>query len=172
MAQTEVLLLTHWADAHTHAATTTLNSLIDDYGFTVDLQKLNKTFNGYDKKAYITNNRQYAIQGGRDASYSANDMVLSLLKSGALKPSGETPFDIVKSEGDFGAFIGELLVKTQNIAATRMFNQNGFTSQKGGRLSPQQKLKSQTYIPFANRKSAQDFINKKGLGLKKENCKQ
>ncbi len=163
----------HWADAHTYAATTTLNSLIDDYGFTVDQQKLNQTFRGYNKKSYITNNRQYALQGGRDASYSANDMVISLLKSGSLKPSGETPFDIVKSEGDFGTFIGELLAKTQNEAATRMYNQNGFTSQKykrGAGLS--RKIANQTYIPFASQQFAQNFIDERDIGLKKSGMQE
>jgi hypothetical protein len=60
------------------------------------------------------------------------------------------------------------MVETQNKAAIRMYDQGGFTSQKyrrGAGLS--RKITGQTYIPFANRQSAQNFIDERNIGLKK-----
>ena len=63
--------------------------------------------------------------------------------------------------------MGNFFKQMTNDAAAYMMDNGGYISRKGGRLSPQQKLESQTYLPFADKQSAQAYINKKGLGLKK-----
>ena len=158
---------THWADAHTTTAVTGLNSLINDYGFTVDEKKMATIFNSHMNKSYITNNPAYAKQGGRNHSSSNVDMVLSLLKAGALKPGENTPLVMVQDEGTFGSFMGNFLRQMTNDAAAYMMDNGGFISQKTFRLTSQQKLESRTYLPFADKQSAQDYIDSRGLGLKK-----
>ena len=161
------LAYTHWADAQTHVATNALNSLMNDYGFEVDNKKMSQIFNSHMNKSYITNNPQYAMQGGRNHSSSGVDMVLSLLKAGALKPGKDTPAFIVSETAVFGQFMGNFFKQMTNDAAAYMMDNGGYISRKGGRLTPQQKLESQTYLPFADKQSAQAYIDKKGLGLKK-----
>ena len=163
------LAYTHWADAHTTTAVNGLNSLINDYGFTVDEKKMATIFNSHMNKSYITNNPTYAKQGGRNHSSSNVDMVLSLLKAGALKPGEDTPFVLVQDEGTFGSFMGSFFKQMTNDAAAYMMDNGGFISQKTFRLTSQQKLESRTYL--ADKQSAQAYIDSRGLGLKKGKLK-
>ena len=154
---------THWADAHTYAATETLNSLIEDYGFVVDENALAKVFGDKMNKSYITNNSQYALQGGRTASASANDMILSLVKAGAFIPSSETPENIIKDEAEFGKFIGQLLIDTQDKAATRLYDQQGFVFKKEAfknRGTP-----NFGYMQFGSQQTAQAYANEKNVNI-------
>ena len=162
------LAYTHWADAHTSTAVTGLNSLINDYGFTVDEKKMATIFNSHMNKSYITNNPHYAKQGGRNHSSSNVDMVLSLLKAGALKPGEDTPLVLVQDEGTFGSFMGSFFRQMTNDAAAYMMDNGGFVSQQYRRgAGHSKKVESRTYLPFADKQSAQAYIDSRGLGLKK-----
>ncbi len=167
------LAFKHWADAHTSTAVTGLNSLINDYGFTVDEKKMATIFNSHMNKSYITNNPQYARQGGRNHSSSNVDMVLSLLKAGALKPGEDTPLVLVQDEGTFGSFMGSFFRQMTNDAATYMMDNGGFVSQQYRRGAGQQrKIESRTYLPFADKQSAQAYIDTRGIGLKKSGMQE
>lgn len=167
------LAYTHWADAHTSTAVTGLNSLINDYGFTVDEKKMATIFNSHMNKSYITNNAAYAKQGGRNHSSSNVDMVLSLLKAGALKPGEDTPYVLVQDEGTFGSFMGSFFKQMTNDAAAYMMDNGGFVSQKYKRgAGHSYKVESRTYLPFADKQSAQAYIDSRGLGLKKSGIQE
>ena len=148
----------HWADAHTYAATETLNTLVDDYKFTVDEKAIATMFADKYGKGYITNSPSYAAQGNRNASYSAQGMVLSLLKSGALKPSEDTPLDIINSQESFSAFAGQMLLDTQNITASRLYDQQGFVSKDRGFKN--RETPKYGYMAFGSKKAAQDYADK------------
>ena len=167
------LAYTHWADAHTSTAVTGLNSLINDYGFTVDEKKMATIFNSHMNKSYITNNAAYAKQGGRNHSSSNVDMVLSLLKAGALKPGEDTPLVLVQDEGTFGSFMGSFFRQMTNDAAAYMMDNGGFVSQQYRRgAGHSKKVESRTYLPFADKQSAQAYIDSRGIALKKSGMQE
>tara|TARA_E500000318_G_C3559360_1_gene212672 strand:+ start:153 stop:2234 length:2082 start_codon:yes stop_codon:yes gene_type:complete len=157
---------THWADAHTSTAATALNSLINDYGFTVDEKKMATIWNRYDNKSYMTNNPAYAKQGGRNHSSSNVDMVLSLLKDGALKPGENTPYALVQDETTFGSFMGNFFKQMTNDAAEYMYDNRGFVSQKYEYIKDEygedteRRVSNTTYLPFADRQSAESYVSR------------
>lgn len=150
------LAYTYWADAQTTTAANALNSLVNDYGFTVDERKMATIFNSHMNKSYITNNERYAKQGGRNHSSSNVDMVLSLLKEGALKPGENTPAVMVQDEATFGTFMGEFFKQMTNDAAAYMMDNRGFISKQ----TKNRYVTGYNYLPFADRESAQAYADK------------
>jgi hypothetical protein len=111
-----------WADIQTYAATETLNKLVNEYGFKVNEEALNKLLRSDSPhlgKGYITSNMGYAYQGGRDASTDAVDLVYSAIRSGALIPTNNTPNELFNTVSKTGETLGKILSETKDIAAIR-----------------------------------------------------
>lgn len=116
-----------WAETQTYAATETLNKLVNEYGFKVNEEALNKLLRSDSPhlgKGYITSNMGYAYQGGRDASTDAADLVYSAIRSGALIPTNNTPNELFNTVSKTGETLGKILSETKDIAAIRYFQEH------------------------------------------------
>ena len=109
-----------WAYGQANAASDILNMMVKDYGFSINETKFRKVFgevgNEFMNKAYITDSRAYAQQGGRNASYSGADLVYSLIKGGAFNITDKTPKEVYASPLASMNFISELVQKTNDRA--------------------------------------------------------
>ena len=116
-----------WIDGQQAVILSTLDELTNTYGFEVDAAGVSKAFEGgYRGKNYITNSVSYARQGGRNASFSAQDYVFNLISNGGLKAGENTNLEITQDPAAFIKFMGELNTKMQDQYASYMWrNHNG-----------------------------------------------
>lgn len=117
-----------WAYGQANAAADVLNMMVKDYGFSINEEKFRKVFgqvgNEFMNKAYITDSPAYAQQGGRNASYSAADLVYSLIKGGAFNITDKTPKEIFASPLASMGFIGDLMQQTNDRAVAYYIRDN------------------------------------------------
>lgn len=148
-----------WAEAQTKVATETLNSLVEDYGFEVDVTKLGGQFA---KKSTIMNNPQYGQNmGGRDVSLSGAELIITALREGALKPTDATPDDISKTSEDFAKFIGDTVNKMNDQYAKHIWdNYEGVADQYSTGLKAARKTTTIT-AAFGTEDGAKDYVKSK-----------
>lgn len=149
-----------WAEGQTRAAIKTLNELTDTYKFQVDEKKLSEVFNSTESKSFITSNPEYAqVRGEGKMSLSASDTIVSLLKSGALKPSEDTPEEILENEAAFSEFLGDQINKTQDEFASIMW------SNYKGRYKTGLSLNGPIYetVNFSSSESAKTWLDSTNL---------
>ena len=116
-----------WIEGQQAVILSTIDELTDKYGFEVDAAGVSKALEGgYKGKGYITNSVTYARQGGRNASFSAQDYVFNLISNGGLKAGENTNLEITQDPAAFIKFMGELNTKMQDQYASYMWqNHNG-----------------------------------------------
>ncbi len=116
-----------WIEGQQAVILSTIDELTDKYGFEVDAAGVSKALEGgYKGKGYITNSVAYARQGGRNASFSAQDYVFNLISNGGLKAGENTNLEITEDPAAFIKFMGELNTKMQDQYAAYMWqNHNG-----------------------------------------------
>ena len=102
-----------WAQETFNSATQMTNDLIDNYGFELDQAKAEPFMR-------IQSNAYYNREGKLPAN--APDFVVKLLQSGALKPTENTPPEILSSNEAFGSFLDSHLSKGQDLYAAKMYD--------------------------------------------------
>ena len=141
-----------WAQGQTKIAVDSLNTLMDEYGFEINEDKLNNS--SFNQKQFIMNNPTYAKMGGRDASLNAQQLVLSALREGVLTPTDATPDDISSTPEKFSEFIGGFVTKMSDDYATYIWTQHGGVEDRYGnsRFGTNEK-----YAAFGSETAANEF---------------
>lgn len=159
-----------WAEAQTKIASETLNSLINDYGFEVDESQLGGEFG---KKSLIMNNVQYGQRmGGRNASLTGSELILTALRQGTLKPTENTPDNISATPEDFSKFMGDTINKMNDDYATYIWDNydgsaDGYRTGRGSNA----KYVSST-AAFGTEKGAKDYVASKTDDIKSTSGKR
>ena len=112
----------NWAQQTFDSATQMTNDLIDNYGFELDQAKAEPFMK-------IQSNAYYNREGKLPAN--APDFVVKLLQSGALKPTENTPPEVLSSNEAFGSFLDSHLNKGQDLYAAKMYDISNQAINKG-----------------------------------------
>lgn len=147
----------NWATAQAEVAKNTFDSLVNDYGFVVDEKTMNTLLGSNSLgKGYLVNNIQYGKRmGGRNGSLGAGELIYSMLRSGALKVSNDTPDGVVSDPVAFIDFISSVQGKAQDDYATYVWaNYDGKEDYSRGRGGEQ----VVAYAAFANKNKAEAFV--------------
>jgi len=107
------------------------NSLVDDYGFEIDQQALNaapENIMRLQTSGYY--NREGRAQYG--SSVGSADFVVKLLQNGVLKPTENTPPEILASNEAFASFVTDHIDKGQDEYAAKMYTDTGGTGAEFG----------------------------------------
>ena len=141
-----------WAQGQTKIAVDSLNTLMDEYDFEINEDKLNNS--SFNQKQFIMNNPTYAKMGGRDASLNAQQLVLSALREGVLTPTDATPDDIAATPEKFSEFVGGFVTKMSDDYATYIWTQHGGVEDRYGnsRFGINEK-----YAAFGSETAANEF---------------
>ena len=144
-----------WAQETFNSATQMTNDLIDNYGFELDQAKAEPLMK-------IQSNAYYNREGKLPAN--APDFVVKLLQSGALKPTENTPPEILSSNEAFGSFLDSHLSKGQDLYAAKMYdisNQSGplFGAEHAASAGRTTKAAARSKVRFATQESAQNWID-------------
>ena len=97
------------------------NSLVDDYGFEIDEQALNAAPENIMKlqtSGYY--NREGRAQYG--SAVGSEDFVVKLIQNGVLKPTENTPPEILTSNEAFASFVTDHLDKGRDEYAAKMYD--------------------------------------------------
>jgi len=112
----------NWAQQTFDSATQMTNDLIDNYGFELDQAKAEPLMK-------IQSSAYYNREGKLPAN--APDFVVKLLQSGALKPTENTPPEVLSSNEAFGSFLDSHLSKGQDLYAAKMYDISNQAINKG-----------------------------------------
>ncbi len=133
------------------------NSLVDDYGFEIDEQALNAAPENIMKlqtSGYY--NREGRAQYG--SSVGSADFVVKLLQNGVLKPTENTPPEILASNEAFASFVTDHIDKGQDEYAAKMYTDTGGTGAEfGSRTRTGTTIKQRA--KFATQDAAQSWVN-------------
>jgi hypothetical protein len=133
------------------------NSLVDDYGFEIDQQALNaapENIMRLQTSGYY--NREGRAQYG--SSVGSADFVVKLLQNGVLKPTENTPPEILASNEAFASFVTDHIDKGQDEYAAKMYTDTGGTGAEfGNRTRTGTTIKQRA--KFATQDAAQSWVN-------------
>ena len=134
------------------------NSLVDDYGFEIDEQALNaapENIMRLQTSGYY--NREGRAQYG--SSVGSADFVVKLLQNGVLKPTENTPPEILASNEAFASFVTDHIDKGQDEYAAKMYTDTGGTGAEFGRTTRAQGTTIKQRAKFATQDAAQSWAN-------------
>ena len=134
------------------------NSLVDDYGFEIDQQALNAAPENIMKlqtSGYY--NREGRAQYG--SSVGSADFVVKLLQNGVLKPTENTPPEILASNEAFASFVTDHIDKGQDEYAAKMYTDTGGTGAEFGVKTRNQGTTIKQRAKFATQDAAQSWVN-------------
>jgi hypothetical protein len=137
------------------------NSLVDDYGFEIDEQALNAAPENIMKlqtSGYY--NREGRAQYG--SAVGSEDFVVKLIQNGVLKPTENTPPEILTSNEAFASFITDHLDKGRDEYAAKMYDMTDGTGEEmikmGGTKS--RRIRNVTSrASFATQEAAQSWAD-------------
>jgi hypothetical protein len=134
------------------------NSLVDDYGFEIDQQALNaapENIMRLQTSGYY--NREGRAQYG--SSVGSADFVVKLLQNGVLKPTENTPPEILASNEAFASFVTDHIDKGQDEYAAKMYTDTGGTGAEFGVKTRNQGTTIKQRAKFATQDAAQSWVN-------------
>ena len=134
------------------------NSLVDDYGFEIDEQALNaapENIMRLQTSGYY--NREGRAQYG--SSVGSADFVVKLLQNGVLKPTENTPPEILASNEAFASFVTDHIDKGQDEYAAKMYTDTGGTGAEFGVKTRNQGTTIKQRAKFATQDAAQSWVN-------------
>ena len=135
------------------------NSLVDDYGFEIDEQALNAAPENIMKlqtSGYY--NREGRAQYG--SAVGSEDFVIKLIQNGVLKPTENTPSEILTSNEAFASFITDHLDKGRDEYAAKMYDMTDGTGEEmitGGTRTRKRTVTSKA--SFATQEAAQSWAD-------------
>ena len=135
------------------------NSLVDDYGFEIDEQALNAAPENIMKlqtSGYY--NREGRAQYG--SAVGSEDFVIKLIQNGVLKPTENTPPEILTSNEAFASFITDHLDKGRDEYAAKMYDMTDGTGEEmitGGTRTRKRTVTSRA--SFATQEAAQAWAD-------------
>jgi hypothetical protein len=133
------------------------NSLVDDYGFEIDEQALNaapENIMRLQTSGYY--NREGRAQYG--SSVGSADFVVKLLQNGVLKPTENTPPEILASNEAFASFVTDHIDKGQDEYAAKMYTDtDGTGAEFGNRTRTGTTIKQRA--KFATQDAAQSWAD-------------
>ena len=135
------------------------NSLVDNYGFEIDEQALNAAPENIMKlqtSGYY--NREGRAQYG--SAVGSEDFVIKLIQNGVLKPTENTPPEILTSNEAFASFITDHLDKGRNEYAAKMYDMTDGTGEEmitGGTRTRKRTVTSRA--SFATQEAAQSWAD-------------
>lgn len=135
------------------------NSLVDDYGFEIDEQALNAAPENIMKlqtSGYY--NREGRAQYG--SAVGSEDFVIKLIQNGVLKPTENTPSEILTSNEAFASFITDHLDKGRDEYAAKMYDMTDGTGEEmitGGTRTRKRTVTSRA--SFATQEAAQSWAD-------------
>jgi hypothetical protein len=135
------------------------NSLVDDYGFEIDEQALNAAPENIMKlqtSGYY--NREGRAQYG--SAVGSEDFVIKLIQNGVLKPTENTPPEILTSNEAFASFITDHLDKGRDEYAAKMYDMTDGTGEEmitGGTRTRKRTVTSRA--SFATQEAAQSWAD-------------
>jgi hypothetical protein len=95
------------------------NSLVDNYGFEIDEQALNAAPENIMK---LQTSGYYLARNMKGASVGSEDFVVKLIQNGVLKPTENTPPEILTSNEAFASFVTDHLDKGRDEYAAKMYD--------------------------------------------------
>lgn len=135
------------------------NSLVDNYGFEIDEQALNAAPENIMKlqtSGYY--NREGRAQYG--SAVGSEDFVIKLIQNGVLKPTENTPPEILTSNEAFASFITDHLDKGRDEYAAKMYDITDGTGEEmitGGTRTRKRTVTSRA--SFATQEAAQSWAD-------------
>lgn len=158
----------NWAQQTFDSGAQMTNDLIDNYGFQLDESKAGNLLK-------IQSSSYYNKEG--ELPMNAPDLVVKLIQSGALKPTENTPQEILTSNEAFGSFLEGRLAKGQDEYAAKIYDMTNKIAQTGesdGYKNPTAYFggeyvgaegrtvgpKTFSKAKFAAKESAEDWVNK------------
>jgi len=158
----------NWAQQTFDSGAQMTNDLIDNYGFQLDESKAGNLLK-------IQSSSYYNKEG--KLPMNAPDLVVKLIQSGALKPTENTPQEILTSNEAFGSFLDGRLAKGQDEYAAKIYDMTNKIAQTGesdGYKNPTAYFggeyvgaegrtvgpKTFSKAKFAAKESAEDWVNK------------
>jgi hypothetical protein len=135
------------------------NSLVDNYGFEIDEQALNAAPENIMKlqtSGYY--NREGKAQYG--SAVGSEDFVIKLIQNGVLKPTENTPPEILTSNEAFASFITDHLDKGRDEYAAKMYDMTDGTGEEmitGGTRTRKRTVTSRA--SFATQEAAQAWAD-------------
>ena len=132
------------------------NSLVDDYGFEIDEQALKsapKNIMNLQTSGY------YLARNMKGASVGADDFVVKMLQNGVLKPTENTPPEILASNEAFASFVTDHLNKGRDEYAAKMYTDTGGTGVEYGSKPRNQGLQVKQRAKFASQDAAQSWAD-------------
>lgn len=158
----------NWAQQTFDSGAQMTNDLIDNYGFQLDESKAGNLLK-------IQSSSYYNKEG--KLPMNAPDLVVKLIQSGALKPTENTPQEILTSNEAFGSFLEGRLAKGQDEYAAKIYDMTNKIAQTGesdGYKNPTAYFggeyvgaegrtvgpKTFSKAKFAAKESAEDWVNK------------
>jgi hypothetical protein len=136
-----------WGESASKAATYGLNSLINRYGFEVDSAKAQEVLNS--GVGNIASSSYYNTKGNR--SNGPQKVMYELIKTGALKPTENTPESVLKSTDAFNKFLTSRFNSMQNYQAANQLDATG------GTVTPRTPP-----TPFATQSAAENYVKNFG----------
>jgi hypothetical protein len=137
------------------------NSLVDNYGFEIDEQALNAAPENIMKlqtSGYY--NREGRAQYG--SAVGSEDFVIKLIQNGVLKPTENTPPEILTSNEAFASFITDHLDKGRDEYAAKMYDMTDGTGEEMISMSGGGKNRKRTVTSrasFATQEAAQSWAD-------------
>jgi hypothetical protein len=137
------------------------NSLVDDYGFEIDEQALNaapENIMRLQTSGYY--NREGRAQYG--SAVGSEDFVVKLLQNGVLKPTENTPPEILTSNEAFASFVTDHLDKGRDEYAAQMYDMTDGTGEEMIKMSGGGKNRKRTVTSkasFATQEAAQSWAD-------------
>ena len=133
------------------------NSLVDDYGFEIDEQALNAAPENIMK---LQTSGYYLARNMKGASVGSEDFVIKLIQNGVLKPTENTPPEILTSNEAFASFITDHLDKGRDEYAAKMYDMTDGTGEEmitGGTRTRKRTVTSRA--SFATQEAAQSWAD-------------
>ena len=132
------------------------NSLVDDYGFEIDEQALKSAPQNI---MNLQTSGYYLARNQKGASVGADDFVVKMLQNGVLKPTENTPPEILASNEAFASFVTDHLNKGQDEYAAKMYTDTGGTGVEYGNKPRNQGLQVKQRAKFASQDAAQSWAD-------------
>jgi hypothetical protein len=141
-------------------ATSMANDLINNYGFEIDYKALQAA----PEVMRLQTSSHYAGEGRSQegAAAGSSDFVAKLLQNGILKPTENTPTEILSSNDAFGNFLTDYFATNQDAYAARMYDKTDGTGEEmisvsGGGNNRTRNVTSRAR--FATEAAAQDWAS-------------
>jgi len=141
-------------------ATSMANDLINNYGFEIDYKALQAA----PEVMRLQTSSHYAGEGRSQegAAGGSSDFVAKLLQNGILKPTENTPTEILSSNDAFGNFLTDYFATNQDAYAARMYDKTDGTGEEmismGGTKSNRTRNVT-SRARFATEAAAQDWAS-------------